>query len=124
VAPIVIRPAATLIEWELIKGADFDLVLEVLDKAEQAVDITGWTGKAQIRRSEDEPVLAEWNTADGTAEVDGTELVLHVDGAITSAWEWTNAQIAVEVYEPPVGGRARAHPIAVGTIRARQEITQ
>ena len=123
-APIIIRAAATLIEWELIKGADNDLVLPVLDSADQPVDMAGWTGKAQIRRSAVEPVLHEWTTegANPNAEIDGTELMLHVVGSVTSTWGWTDAQVSVEVTEPAPSGRV--HVIAVGTIRARQEITQ
>lgn len=126
-ASVVIRPAATQLDWTLIKGDDFSLLLPVLDAADQAVDITGWTAKAQVRRSEVEPVLHEWATAGATpnAEIDGSTLVLLVDGAVTSTWGWTDAQISVELTEPPVGAEpGRVHTIARGVIRARSEITQ
>lgn len=121
-APIVITPAATLLEWTLIKGDDFALELPVLDFAEQAVDMTGWTAKAQVRRSEVEPVLHEWTTegVSPNATITGSTLVLDVVGDVTTAWPWTSAQISVEVTEPD----GRAHTIARGTIRARAEITQ
>lgn len=121
-APVVIEPAATLLEWTLIKGDDFALELPVLDVANQPVDITGWTAKAQVRRSAVEPVLHEWTTGGGSpnASIAGSTLTLNVVGAVTTAWPWTAAQISVEVTEP--GGRA--HTIARGSIHARSEITQ
>lgn len=125
-APTVITPAATVLDWTLIKGDDFALELPVLDAAEQAVDMTGWTAKAQVRRSAAEPVLHEWTTVatveapTPNAVIAADLLTLHVDGAITTTWGWTAAQISVEVTEPD----GRAHTIARGTIRARDEITQ
>lgn len=121
-APTVITPAATVLDWTLIKGDDFALELPVLDAAEQAVDMTGWTAKAQVRRSAVEPVLHEWTTEGVTpnATIATSTLTLDVDGAITTTWGWSAAQISVEVTEPD----GRAHTIARGTIRARDEITQ
>jgi hypothetical protein len=126
VAPTRIVSAATSIEWELIKGDSFDLLLPILDGAEQAVDITGWTAKAQVRRSSADPVLHEWTTVatvatpTPNAEISGSTLTLHVDGVVTSAWGWSDARVSVEITEP--GGRA--HTVAIGVLRARQEITQ
>lgn len=124
-APTRIAPAATAIEWELIKGDSFDLVLPVLDDADEPVLLDDWTGKAQVRRSEDDPLIHEWSTegTGGTAMtlVNGT-VVLTVDGAVTSEWATGSAHISVEITSP--APTARTHVIANGTLRALAEYTK
>lgn len=116
----VLRPAATAIDWTILKGDSFDLVLPVLDAANQAVDITGWTAKAQVRRSAAEPVLHEWSAAENNLAIVGGEVVLQVIGSATSLWPWKTAQISVEVTDPD----GDPHTIAHGVVRALDEITQ
>ena len=126
-APTRIEPAATLLDWTISKGDDYSVRFPVLDAVNQAVTVTGWTAKAQVRRSDVEPVLHEWTTegVDPNASTDGDGLVLELVGAVTSEWGWQNAQFSIELTEPPDGQTpGRVHTIARGTIRARQEITQ
>lgn len=120
--PLRLRPAATPIDWEIIKGETFNIDVDVLDKTDAPVTVTGWTVKAQVRRSENEPVLHEWSTANGNVAVNTTSVTLKVIGSATSLWEWTDAQISIEVYEP--GPANTPHVIAMGTIHALPEITQ
>jgi hypothetical protein len=120
VVALVLRPAATAIDWEIIKGETFDIVVPVLDATEAPATVTGWTVKAQVRRSEDDPVLHEWSAAQSNVSVGTITVTLNVLGAATSLWDWTSAAISIEVYEP--GGKP--HVIASGTIRALPEITQ
>jgi hypothetical protein len=117
--PYELRPAATPIEWWIIKGETYDIRVPVLDDDEQPVDVTGWTAKAQVRRSEREPVLHEWTGS--TIECVGTEVVLHVFAAQTSAWSWDNALVSVEIYAPITGA---PRVIAQGPIHALPEITR
>lgn len=121
-APYLLRPAATDIEWWIIKGETYDIHLPVLDEDGVPVDVTGHTAVAQVRRSEHEPVLHEWSTELGTpnAEVDATGVTLHVLAEQTTAWDWANALVAVEIYAPIT---ARPSVIAQGPIHALPEIT-
>lgn len=119
-APVRVVPAALYLEWELFKGDSFDLALPVLDKLNASVDVTGWTAKSQIRRSELEPVLHEWSTAAANIEVAGTDVVLIVDGTVTREWGFVTAQISVEATDLD----GKPHTIAYGTVRALPEITQ
>ena len=54
-APTRIEPAATLLDWTISKGDDYSVRFPVLDAVNQAVTVTGWTAKAQVRRSDVEP---------------------------------------------------------------------
>ena len=106
-APTRIEPAATLLDWTISKGDDYSVRFPVLDAVNQAVTVTGWTAKAQVRRSDVEPVLHEWTTegVDPNASTDGDGLVLELVGAVTSEWGWQNAQFSIELTEPPDGQR-------------------
>jgi hypothetical protein len=118
-APLLLRPAFTEIEWWIVKGETYDIRVPVLDGDDVLVDVTGWTAKAQVRRSENENVLHEWSGA--TIECVGSDVVLHVLAAQTSAWGWTDALVSVETYEPLTG---KPHVIAQGPIHALPEITK
>lgn len=118
---LVLRPAATAIDWTIIKGETFDIVVPVLDDADQAVDVSTWTAKAQVRRTERDIVLHEWSTSAANISLVGSTVILAVVGAATSLWEWADALVSVEVYEPT---SAKPHVIASGRIRALPEITQ
>lgn len=122
--PLLLRPAATPIEWEIIKGDTFRILVPVLDDADAPADLDGWSAKAQVRRAEREPLLHEWSSTAAptpTITVQPTSLLIHVDGAVTSAWTWTDALMSIEVREPSDGP---THTIAQGPIRALPEITQ
>lgn len=120
-APLLLRPAATEIDWEIIKGETFDIRVPVLDADGVPVDVTGWTAKAQVRRSEAEPVLHEWAAASANITCTGTHVVLAVLAAQTSLWEWTSARVSIEVYEPIT---SKPRVIAEGVIRALPETTK
>lgn len=120
-APFTLRPAATEIDWEIIKGDQFDILLPVLDSDGVQVDITGWTAKAQVRHSENEPVLHEWSLDEGNIDCSVDGVTLNVLGSQTSEWTFTKALISIEVYEPIT---LKPRVIAEGTIRALPETTQ
>ena len=116
-----LRPAATTIEWWIIKGDSFDIRVPALDEDNVAVDLTGYTAKAQVRRSERDPLLHEWSADAENLAIDGTDVVLHVLSAETSAWQWKDALVSVEVYAPITNA---ARVLAQGPIHALPEITQ
>jgi hypothetical protein len=74
----------------------------------------------QVRRSETDPLLHEWSTADSNASCTGTEVVLNVVAATTDAWTWTDAYL--QVVATDTGGKP--HIIAQGPIHAEPRITQ
>lgn len=117
--PFLLRPAATDIEWWIIKGETYDIHIPVLDDDDQPVEVAGYTAKAQVRRSEHESVLHEWTGA--TIECTGTDVVLHVLAAQTSTWTWKDALVAIETYAPITGS---PRVIAQGPIHALPEITR
>lgn len=119
-ATVVLRPPATGLDWSIIKGDSFDLAVPVRDALNAAVDVTGWTAKAQIRRSESEPVLHEWSAGHSNITIVADEVLLTVDGTVTALWPWKTAQISVEVTD--TGGKP--HTIAYGIVRALEQITQ
>lgn len=120
-ATLLLRPAATPIDWEIIKGESFTITVPVLDATNAPVTVDGWTAKAQVRRSEDEVVLHEWSTAQSNITVSGTSVQLAVIATATAAWTWTTALVSVVVYEPST---LKPHIIASGVIAALPEITQ
>jgi hypothetical protein len=75
-------------------------------KDSNGVLITNWTGysvKAQVReRVESAAVLYEWTSQGVTPNVsfDGSDIVLEVDAAVTSAWTWLKGRYDVELTNP------------------------
>lgn len=120
-ATLLLRPAATAVDWEIIQGCDsFSIVIPVLDANNNPVTVTGWTAKAQVRRSAGEPVLYEWSAASSNITCSGTNVTLAVTAAATAAWTWTDAQIQVVVTDLS----SQPHCIAAGAIHALPDITQ
>lgn len=115
-----LAPAATQIDWEIITGCDsYTIVVPVLDSTGAAVNVTGWTVKAQVRRSAAEPLLHEWSTAAGNAACTGTNVTLAVVAAVTAGWTFTDAQMSIVVTDT----QATPHCIASGRLRALPDIT-
>lgn len=120
-ATLTLRPAATPIGWEIIKGCDdFTIVVPVLDATGALVTVDGWSVKAQVRRSETGPLLHEWSTAAGNASCVGTAAQLVVSSAVTAGWTWAEACISVVLTD--LGGKV--HCIATGRVRALPDITR
>lgn len=114
-APLILAPAATDIDWEILTGCDtFTIHVPVLDANDSAVVVTGWAARAEVKRGPGDPVLFTWSTAAGNASCAGSEVVLNVVSTVTALWAWTDAQVAVIVTD--LGGAD--HCIARGRIRA------
>jgi hypothetical protein len=120
-AALLLRPAATAIDWEIIKGESFTITVPVLDSSNAPVTVDGWSAKAQVRRSEDDAVLFEWSATASNITVSGTSVLLSVVGSATALWAWSAALVSVVVYEPST---AKPHVIASGTLAALPQITQ
>jgi hypothetical protein len=105
---------ATSVDWPFIKGDSFTLHVPVLDSTNFAIDLTGWSGIAQIRHSSADPVLHEWSAAAQNLQASGTELLLTVDGTVTAEWSWERAAVSVVALESD----GTPHVIAIGTAHA------
>lgn len=110
--PQLLRPAATQVDWEFVRGDSFQVIVPVLDAAGQPVTVDGWTAAAQVRRGERDFLLHEWSTAAGNLTMSGTAAVLDVDGSVTAGWAWSDALISIVV----IDSEARPHVIARGTL--------
>lgn len=94
----------------ITQGADCTvLVTGIADRLGAAVDPTGWTVVAHLRRHPDAPLLAEWRTSptggQGTATADTDGVYLEVPAAMSEAWDWDTATLHVEIHEPAPGIR-------------------
>jgi hypothetical protein len=119
--PYVLEPAATPIEITIIKGETYQIVLPVLDDDDALVDVTGYTARVQVRRSESEPLLHEWSSANGKASCSAVGVTLEVLAADTAAWTWKDALISADVLTPIV---AAPKTFAEGPIHARPNISR
>lgn len=90
------------------------------------VDLTGWTGRMEIRAAATSPtVLGDAHTSPTTQ--DGT-ITLDADGTVTleflaaasSAWSWDHGVYDLELVNP-TGGVTR---FAEGTFELRREVTR
>ena len=118
---VILAPSATPIDWTIIAGCDtFTIVVPVLDATGAAVNVTGWTVKAQVRRSSADPLLHEWSTTNGNAACSGTNVTLSVIAAVTETWAFTDAQMSIVVTDT----ESVPHCIAYGNIHVIPDITQ
>lgn len=76
-------------EIKLNQGETSSLIFPVLDEFGAPVNVTGWTGKAQIRSAPGIPtVLYEWSATAGNLTVAGTTVTLRVAATDSAAWTW------------------------------------
>lgn len=74
-----LAPPILKVDLNLKQGVATDLVFTIVDTAgSPIVDTTGYTVRAQIRRTALDSVLFEWNTTPGVGQ--GTALVTYLPG--------------------------------------------
>lgn len=80
------------------QGTTFRRRWPLLDPEGEALVVTGYTARAQVRadRGSDE-VLAEWTTENGALELTNGFLDLTVTPAASSAWTWLSGEWDMEV---------------------------
>jgi hypothetical protein len=77
--PTTLTTPILKVDLNLKQGVEADLVLTVVDTAgNPIVDPTGYTVRAQIRRTAFDSVLFEWNTTPTTGQ--GIAVVTHLPG--------------------------------------------
>lgn len=92
-----------------------------ITKDGEPTDLTGWTVKAQVRKTAANPtVLHEWSTASGTATVTDSKVTLLVAAAVSSAWLWVRGVYDLELTSPS----GVVYRIAEGPVYVAPEVTR
>lgn len=105
----------------LNQGETSSLIFPVLDQFGAPVNITGWTGKAQIRSAPGIPtVLYEWSATAGNLTVAGTTVTLRVAAADSSAWTWCSGEYDLILTDT----NGNVYRIAEGAVTVDPAITQ
>jgi hypothetical protein len=72
------------------QGATSQYAWPVLDDEGLSLDLTGYTAKAQVRRSWDSTdVLHEWDSGAGTILLQGSSVILVTAPDTSLAWTWS-----------------------------------
>lgn len=113
---------------ELYAGSAEDVLIPLADDdASPIPDLSGWTGRLQVRYSaEDSDVLAEWSTSDGSMTLGSSTARLVVDAARAAAalgWTWRTARWDLVLTAPAGQGSRPNRPIR-GLFRVVQGITR
>jgi hypothetical protein len=107
--------AALRFDLIIDQGTDYNLSIPVLGLADGGT-LAGWTATGQIRASYASPTVL--HTLDLT--VSGTDVVLHIPAATSSAWTWRRGRFDIEVIDPS-GAVTR---LVEGAVVIRPEITR
>lgn len=105
-------------DLKIFQGEDYRREIPMTDTGTgQPLDITGWTMAGQIRAgySAADPVLHTL-----TLTADGTDLVVDIPGASSSAWTWRLARYDVKLTAP----NATATRIVSGSVVVYAEVTR
>ena len=99
------------------QGADYALIIPVLDADNAAVDVEDWLVSGQIR--------AQLGGATVLAELDvaplGTDVVLRIPHATSSGWVFRNGRYDIEITSPDGLNVIR---LLEGVVVVRREVTR
>lgn len=90
--------AARPYDLRIEQGADYEVVVPVLDKSDQPIDVTGWSARGQIRRTVTDKDVA-YELTEGLSLDDG-RLMLSIPAAVSSEWDWRYGIYDVELVSP------------------------
>ena len=103
------------------QGVTYGVQWPIRDSDGEAVDLTGWSARAQVRTSAGSPVVAhEWSTAKGNLEIVGSTVILTVEPAESSDWGWSRGEYDVELTSLD----GTVHRVTQGVIHVSPEITR
>lgn len=88
------------------KGTDSGYEWPVYTASGVPVDLTNWTGIAQIRALNTNKLLHEFSTANQTMILSVGKVTITWSNEETSTWVWKQANIGVEIVSP-IGKRGR-----------------
>jgi hypothetical protein len=93
----------------------------VLDDNGVALDLTGYTALAQVRRSVDSPtVLHQWSSADSTILLQASNVILVTPPATSLAWTWSKGVYDILITAPD-GTVSR---VGEGTVAVSRSVTR
>jgi hypothetical protein len=99
-------------------GELVDFTVPVLDDEDVTVDVTGWSGTAQVRRYPGGPLLHTWTLTLGS---DGVQVT--ATGTETAAFlSWPTLQARWDLWVTEPGEEAR--PVCRGRVLIRSRISQ
>jgi hypothetical protein len=103
------------------QGTTSQYAWPVYDDDNNAVALSGYTAKAQARRSiTDDTVLHEWNSEDDTILLQGNQVVLITPPAASLAWTWTRGVYDILITSPD-GTVSR---VAEGVVEVSRSVTR
>lgn len=83
------------------QGTTSQYAWPVTDDDNNAIAVSGYTAKAQVRRdASDTEVLHEWNSDDDTILLQGNLVVLVTPPATSLAWTWTRGVYDILITAP------------------------
>lgn len=117
--------AAVVEDLEINQGEDWGWKWTVKDPVTGLpMDISGWTGKGQIRlRPGDATLLYEWNSTGGSPNMTlGSDGVcqINVPKAVSSAWVWGATEAR---YDIELTGGGKTVRLAEGKVSLSLEVT-
>lgn len=105
----------------ILQGTTWGARWPLQDKAGAAVNLTGWSARAQAREFHGSPVVKHsWSVAENNVTLDAQGLLLEVTAAQSSEWTWTNAVYDVELFH--LDGTVIR--ITQGSIKVSPEVTR
>ena len=103
------------------QGTTSQIAWPVYDDDNNAIAVSGYTAKAQVRRSiTDDTVLHEWNSEDDTILLQGNQVVLLTPPATSLEWTWTRGVYDILITAPD-GTVSRC---AEGTVEVSRSVTR
>jgi len=103
------------------QGTTSQYAWPVYDDDNNSVAVSGYTAKAQVRRSvSDSTVLHEWSTASGTILLQGNLVILVTPPATSLAWTWTKGVYDILITAPDT----TVSRVAEGVIEVSRSVTR
>ncbi|NIT14189.1 MAG: hypothetical protein GTN99_08125 [Candidatus Dadabacteria bacterium] len=101
-AHAVIRQFSQRLDLEIDQGATFQPILTWQDENEVAVDLSGYSARAQIRDINDESLLHDMTTANGGIILGGPAgtIQFYISDTDTTNFTFTRAKYDLELIEP------------------------
>lgn len=102
------------------QGETWEMTFPIIDSNSMPVDVTGWTGVAQVRHGPFEPLLYEWSVAHSNLAFSQGAVTLSVTASVSSAWTFTEGSYDLELTDT----LGRVYRVAEGSVKVSEEITR
>lgn len=84
-------------DWIIQKGTDAGISWPIKDQSGAPVDLTGWTGVAQIRAIGTDKLIHTFSSADSNLVLTNSTITLFWTPADTASWKWKQANYGIEL---------------------------